>query len=56
MNSRKLTDKYNVKIVKPTLEEEIITTELSDLELDILYKKYKVMTTDFKDDISHLDE
>lgn len=28
---------------KNTLEEDILTTEMSDEELDLIYKRYKVM-------------
>jgi hypothetical protein len=37
------TEKYNLQEEKPTLEEEILTSEMSDEELDLVYKKYKFM-------------
>jgi hypothetical protein len=46
MNNKILTDKYDVTKEKPTVEEEIVTTELSDSDLDALYKRYKIMTTE----------
>ena len=35
------TSKYDVQNERPTPEEEMLTTELSDEELDLLYKRYK---------------
>ena len=32
---------YDVQNERPTPEEEMLTTELSDAELDLLYKRYK---------------
>lgn len=35
------TSTYDLQNERPTPEEEILTTELSDAELDLLYKRYK---------------
>ena len=35
------TSKYDLQNERPTAEEEVLTTELSDAELDLLYKRYK---------------
>lgn len=43
LKSRMGTEIYNLQVEKPTLEEEILTTEMSDEELDLVYKKYKFM-------------
>jgi hypothetical protein len=32
-----------LQVEKPTLEEEILTSELSDEALDLVYKRYKFM-------------
>lgn len=37
------TSRYDLQNERPTLEEEILTTELSDAELDLLYKRYKFL-------------
>jgi len=42
------TNKYNLQEEKPTLEEEILTSEMSDEELDLVYKKYKLMQAENK--------
>jgi hypothetical protein len=34
---------YDLQNERPTQEEEILTTELSDEELDLMYKRYKFM-------------
>lgn len=39
------SDLYQLQNEKPTPEEEILSTELSDEGLDLLYKRYKVMQT-----------
>lgn len=41
--TKKPTDKYNLQVEKPTLEEEILTSEMSDEALDLVYKRYKFM-------------
>lgn len=43
LNTKKPTDKYNLQVEKPTLEEEILTSEMSDEALDLVYKRYKFM-------------
>jgi len=43
LQSKKPTDIYNLQVEKPTVEEEILTSEMSDEELDIVYKRYKFM-------------
>ena len=43
LKGRKGTDKYNVQEEKPTLEEEILSSEMSDEALDLVYKRYKFM-------------
>lgn len=43
LNRRKETNRYNLHEEKDTFEEELMTTELSDEGLDLLYKRYKVM-------------
>ena len=43
LQSKKPTDKYNLQVEKPTIEEEILTSEMSDEALDLVYKRYKFM-------------
>jgi hypothetical protein len=50
------TNKYNVQDEKPTIEEEIMTTELSDEELDLVYKRYKLMQAENNDFMRDADE
>lgn len=38
-----MSSKYNLAIDKPSIEEEMMTTEMSDEELDLVYKRYKIM-------------
>jgi hypothetical protein len=37
---------YDLQNERPTIEEEILTTELSDEELDLMYKRYKFMQSE----------
>lgn len=41
---------------KNTIEEDMLTTELSDEELDLIYKRYKVMQWRNNDKMRDLDE
>ena len=41
---------------KPILEDEILTTELSDEGLDLIYKRYKLMQWENTDTLRDLDE
>lgn len=50
------TQKFNPTIEQPEVEEELWTTELSDQALDLIYKRYKLMTTDVKRTIEDIDE
>lgn len=43
------TNKYNLQDEKPSIEEELMTTELSDEELDLVYKRYKLMQAENND-------
>ena len=43
LHSKKPTEKYDVQNEKPTPEEEILTSEMSDEALDLVYKRYKFM-------------
>lgn len=43
LQSKKPTDRYNLQEEKPTIEEEILTSEMSDEALDLVYKRYKFM-------------
>lgn len=51
MNNKILSEKYNLMKEEKTLEEEVLTTELSDHELDLMYKRYKLMLTDEKENV-----
>jgi hypothetical protein len=44
-NKHEGSDLYQLQNEKPTPEEEILSTELSDESLDLLYKRYKIMQT-----------
>ena len=43
LDRKMASDKYNLAQEKETIEEEMLTTELSDEELDLVYKRYKIM-------------
>ena len=43
LQDRKPTKDYNLHEEKNTIEEDMLTTELSDEELDLIYKRYKYM-------------
>lgn len=55
LENRKESEKYDLsKTEDKDIEDELLTTELSDMELDIIYKRYKLMqaeNTDFLRDI-----
>jgi|LauGreDrversion4_2_1035121.scaffolds.fasta_scaffold88194_1 hypothetical protein len=48
--------KFDLSQEKKTLEEEMMTTELSDEELDLIYKRYKMMKWDNSDALRDLNE
>jgi hypothetical protein len=50
MLNKVYSEKYDMTKEEKTLEEEIITTELSDEELDLMYKRYKVLTTEIEEE------
>ena len=50
------TSKYDLQNERPTAEEEMLTTELSDVELDLIYKRYKFMQSENKDSMEEIDE
>ena len=52
----KESSKYNLNEEKPNLEDEILTTELSDEGLDLIYKRYKLMQWENADALRDLDE
>ena len=43
LDRKMASDKYNLAQEKESIEEEMLTTELSDEELDLVYKRYKIM-------------
>lgn len=55
LNRRKPTDRYNLHVEKDTFEEELMTTELSDEGLDLLYKRYKVMQNQNSDALKDIE-
>ena len=50
------TSRYDLQNERPTPEEEILTTELSDAELDLLYKRYKFIQTENNQNIQEIEE
>jgi hypothetical protein len=49
------TEKYNLSEDPKELEDELFTTDLSEPELDLLYKKYKLLTNEVKTSIEDLE-
>lgn len=47
---------FDLSEEKKSLEEEMLTTELSDEGLDLIYKRYKMMKWDNSDALRDLDE
>jgi hypothetical protein len=56
MLNKVYSEKYDMTKEEKTLEEEIITTELSDEELDLMYKRYKVLTTEIEEEVGSIDD
>lgn len=56
LQNRMPSEQYNVTNEQPTIEEELFTTELSEEELDLVYKRYKVMQGQNLDRLREVDE
>ena len=50
------SENYHVTNEQPGIEEELFTTELSDEELDLVYKRYKVIQGQNSDKMRDIDE
>jgi hypothetical protein len=42
LKSKKASDKYNLQEQKDDAVEEVLTTDLSDDEMNVIYRKYKI--------------
>jgi hypothetical protein len=51
-----MESRYEIQNEVPTIEEEVITTELSDVELDVIYKRYKLSQTKNTDVMKNMEE
>ena len=49
------TSRYDLQNERPSPEEEILTTELSDAELDLMYKRYKFIQSENSVDIEDME-
>ena len=57
LEGTKYSKKYNLrKDNERRWEEEIMTTELSDMELDLIYKRYKFMQMENDESLRNADE
>jgi hypothetical protein len=56
LQDRKPTKDYNLHEEKNTIEEDMLTTELSDEELDLIYKRYKYMQAQNSDVMREAEE
>jgi len=52
----KYSEEYDLTQKKETPEEEIFTTDLSDAESDLIYKRYKAWKDDIKEDAEEIQE
>jgi hypothetical protein len=51
----KYSDQYDLTLKKETEQEEIYSTDLSDPEADLIYKRYKAWKDDIKEDAEEID-
>ncbi len=56
LDSKKESSVYDLHNEKPSLEEEMLTTELSDEGLDLIYKRYKSMQWESKDAVREIEQ
>jgi len=50
------TSLYDLNNERPTAEEELMTTEMSDEEADLLYKRYKILQSENTDSLRDIEE
>lgn len=50
------TSLYDLNNERPTAEEELMTTEMSDEEADLLYKRYKLLQSENTNSLRDIEE